>query len=139
MNKNEIQVLLKFIENNYRVDNFQEDGSTKTVGLWKANAPKRFAFNFIDLIKEMAERALEISEEKTHVLQWQPIETAPKDGTQVLLKENSEILVGFWDIVDFCERRRENIEWWNYGVAYVDASNFMPTLWAKLPEIKEML
>lgn len=65
---------------------------------------------------------------------WRPIETAPKDGTRVLLSEDEGRMVGaFWDIVDFDERRRCHVFWWTYDV-YVDDSNFQPTYWMPSPE-----
>ena len=65
-------------------------------------------------------------------MNWQPIETAPKDGTPVLLWDG-EIHEAFWDEIDFSEFRNESIMGWNYGVADIDSSNFRPTFWAELP------
>lgn len=65
-------------------------------------------------------------------MKWQPIETAPKDGTPILLWDG-EMHEGFWDEIDFSEFSNESIMGWNYGFADIDSSNFRPTFWAELP------
>lgn len=50
---------------------------------------------------------------------WQPIETAPKDGTSVLLWWNGSMFVGAWGTGE------ENKGWYS-GEDYVPATNWMP-------------
>ena len=57
---------------------------------------------------------------------WQPIKTAPKDGTEVLLSSSDGILVAFWSEVGgywATPRRKGEAEW-------VPA----PSHWMSLPE-----
>ena len=53
---------------------------------------------------------------------WQPIATAPKDGTQILLKGSNYIRTGYW---------AKRIESW--VIDMVSAPLTMPTLWMPLP------
>jgi hypothetical protein len=65
--------------------------------------------------------------------EWQPIETAPRDGTSVLLFDG-EIHEGFWDEVDFNEFSGTPVMSWNYGnLSWIDDTNFWPTHWMPLP------
>jgi len=66
--------------------------------------------------------------------EWQPIETAPRDGTGVLLFDN-EIHEGFWDELDYDEFRGAPITGWSYGaLSWIDDTNFSPTHWMPLPK-----
>lgn len=63
------------------------------------------------------------------VPQWQPIETAPKDGTWVLLYQGEHVFQGYWfNIIEGHER------WADHSASgcggYVEA---MPTHWMPLP------
>ena len=52
---------------------------------------------------------------------WQPIETAPKDGTEILVVEpDGEMYVAFWNIYESL---------WFYGVDLC-----VPTHWMPLPQ-----
>ena len=59
--------------------------------------------------------------------EWQPIETAPKDGTKVLFWHNGDIHLAWW---------RKNIlgqeGFGGYGWSYAEFS--MPTHWMPSPE-----
>jgi hypothetical protein len=60
------------------------------------------------------------------VPQWQPIETAPKDGTWVLVWSYSRVAVSF-----FCEKENEWCsDWQDYQEHY---NNESPTHWMPLP------
>ena len=92
-----------------------------------------------DLLDKVAGRSYTldgISDAVAAVHQWMPIETAPKDGTKILLFEPSEtrngecIFVGLWD-------ERRNPEWYDsqWKCAEYDAFNHEPTHWMPLPEV----
>lgn len=65
-------------------------------------------------------------------MEWQPIETAPKDGTRVLVAEeddNESIGVAYW----FCGSEDQDAGW--YSSACVDdVTMFYPTHWIPLPQ-----
>jgi hypothetical protein len=56
--------------------------------------------------------------------QWQPIKTAPKDGTWMLLSEQN-----FWHVV----RWSEEFKAWEDAESFMGPS-FKPTHWQPLPE-----
>ncbi len=64
---------------------------------------------------------------------WQPIETAPRDGTPVLIMVpllSNEPLIGCWNKV-FCEWQDQ----WNDALD--EGGNEVPTHWQPLPEPPE--
>lgn len=76
---------------------------------------------------------------------WQPIETAPKDGTRVLFYDPDSsglIYAGVWD-AKFCSEWPEGAEeavyrgaWTDYAVAsfaYEEHCEYSPTHWQPLP------
>lgn len=63
-------------------------------------------------------------------MEWQPIETAPKDGTHILLYSDQDVLEGYW-----CDGRKRFIE---TGYCFVGCgccadSLTPPTHWMPLP------
>ncbi len=53
---------------------------------------------------------------------WLPIETAPRDGTHILLCSHEGILIGFWNTLS------------NEGFTHdLDRGNYQPTHWMPLP------
>ena len=54
-------------------------------------------------------------------MEWQPIETAPKDGTRVLIFSVDEVVVAHYEGDMWCENEYDNL-WHN------------PTHWMPLPE-----
>jgi hypothetical protein len=64
-------------------------------------------------------------------MEWQPIETAPKD--REILLYGGDIHEGFWDELDFNEFSGTPIMGWNFGTADIDPTNFEPTHWMPLP------
>lgn len=64
--------------------------------------------------------------------EWQPIETAPKDGTNVLLvNRKGNMAVGLWNGRGVLEG------WWLRGGSYPDVffnDHHGPTHWMPLPE-----
>lgn len=58
-------------------------------------------------------------------MEWQPIETAPRDGTEVLLFDNGIYGLGWWALG----------EWRDFGDAGCAGSEaFAPTHWMPLPK-----
>jgi hypothetical protein len=59
--------------------------------------------------------------------EWQPIETAPKDGTEVL---------GAWYLPNICEWQFEPIKWrkGKFVVSWDFYDDIQPTNWMSLPE-----
>lgn len=60
--------------------------------------------------------------------EWQPIETAPKDGTHVLMYRRQDISEAWWQKKFI----GEGYEWGGTGWAYPDFAP--PTHWMPLPE-----
>ena len=69
-------------------------------------------------------------------IDWQPIETAPKDGTEILGVLGATIAVTYWDDKAYEWREKERIHggWaWNLDECeYMTA--WCPTHWMPLPE-----
>ena len=66
-------------------------------------------------------------------VEWQPIETAPKDGTPLLLASRSDVgpnytAVGVWD----CDSAEEGGQCWRDRI--FDADQLAPTHWMPLPD-----
>lgn len=61
-------------------------------------------------------------------MEWQPIETAPKDGTRILMYgiPGFEILIGFWNDYHIPEH-------WCYSEESLYKNNGNPTHWMPLP------
>lgn len=76
--------------------------------------------------------------------QWQPIETAPKDGTSILLLRDDEAVAGFWanesydDIYHwvFLNQTNPNVKFGIDGMVELNAFNAMrgPTHWKPITE-----
>jgi hypothetical protein len=66
--------------------------------------------------------------------EWQPIETAPKDGTLVDLWISSKVDEGVGQRVSdcFCDGVR-----WHDGCAFVEDEWYRPTHWMPLPTAPE--
>ena len=77
----------------------------------------------VRLLKEADERIAELEAER----QWQPISTAPKDGTEMLLMDELEqIFLGYWRLSKDC--------WDCDGES---PGNIEPTHWIPLPKRPE--
>ncbi len=65
---------------------------------------------------------------------WQPIETAPKDGTTILLNYSGmkAIRLGWWDDDRFAKKPHPFFAWPNCSKA--SARGNPPTHWMPLPE-----
>lgn len=66
--------------------------------------------------------------------QWQPIETAPKDGTKVLLLQKCADNVNYYAEAGWFRARRAGYDGWAY---YSDEIDITPTHWMKLPDPPE--
>lgn len=69
---------------------------------------------------------------------WQPIETAPKDGTQILVWEAGDVSVVAWERIKNCNGwqcfgdGRRAVEYMSdFGTDYLEAG--WPTHWMPLP------
>lgn len=61
------------------------------------------------------------------LLEWRPIDTAPRDGTRVHLSEGVLVHVGKW---------RGTKKWgrWQFETPGFQVANFDPTYWMPLPD-----
>ena len=66
---------------------------------------------------------------------WQPIETAPKDGTRILLWDTDEVVIAKWDDISMGGAEGWQIAVVNMlsGLKHYEAA-FNPTHWMPLPE-----
>lgn len=65
--------------------------------------------------------------------EWQPIETAPKDGSRILLLRRQQIVCGYW-------RRNWGEPYWAHDAHVVDDARwFPPTHWMPLPDPPDAL
>lgn len=64
---------------------------------------------------------------------WLPIETAPKDGSEILLTDGSTVCAGFWDDAAGC--RRADAGWFEEcdRAALINAKNLAATHWQSMP------
>lgn len=67
-------------------------------------------------------------------MDWQPIETAPKDGRKILLSFDGSVTVGYWDINEYNKKPKP---FWNHsehwrGVAWTRACQ--PKYWMQIKE-----
>lgn len=81
--------------------------------------------------------------------EWQPIETAPKDGRKLLLAAGKEIIIGDWmpdkrkewkemrtgtETEETIIRRLEEVDYSGWHISGTDYSLFPATHWMPLPE-----
>jgi hypothetical protein len=66
---------------------------------------------------------------------WQPIETAPKDGTRILLWDTDEVVIAKWDDISTGGAKGWQIAVVNMhsNLNYYEAA-YNPTHWMPLPE-----
>ena len=66
-------------------------------------------------------------------MKWQPIETAPKDGTRFLISNGVDIGFGFWG--SFITRGKSVDGWCEENAGYDgDSGESYGTHWMRLPE-----
>ena len=70
---------------------------------------------------------------------WQPIETAPKDGTRILAFMEGGIIETWWDDMSYGNPDREGMGEWDcvrlssHGCGCCAYTNTPPTRWMPLP------
>jgi hypothetical protein len=68
-------------------------------------------------------------------MEWQTIETAPKDGTRILLFDGADMYVAAWEDSSMSINETKN---WVYAVVSTDWNYYEvvynPTHWMPLPE-----
>lgn len=69
-------------------------------------------------------------------MEWQPIETAPKDGTKVILYNGNRAASAQWfDKFEKCENDQFPQTGWFEGISYgYHCFFYSPTHWIPLPE-----
>jgi hypothetical protein len=76
-----------------------------------------------------APRRLTMLSDEMRASQWQPIETAPKDGTEILLGHSEAVFSGWWS------KNTDEGEGWTSGQTniYEDYVAYPATHWMPLP------
>lgn len=64
--------------------------------------------------------------------EWQPIETAPKDGTEILVWMGARILLARWDAETYHKRPRPH--WSSFVMGRTWSRDNQPTHWVPLPD-----
>lgn len=72
------------------------------------------------------------------ISEWQPIETAPKDGTQVLLYEVDEDGLEIIFVGEYQSSRDEDCYGSKWTCTEYDAFNHYPTHWMPLPKAPKL-
>jgi hypothetical protein len=109
----------------------------KTEWVQETAKPHELGMHRADVLKQ---RIQEASPQRT----WEPVETAPKDGTDVLLMymhiDTQVVHNGFWIGASDADDESE-IGWWSYDyseVTRIKLDDWMnPTHWLPLPKLKE--
>lgn len=65
--------------------------------------------------------------------EWKPIETAPRDGTEVILHDRGTVGSGFWSKSDGAYRADDGWFWEMDRGDLLIARNCSPTEWMPLP------
>lgn len=79
---------------------------------------------------------VEQAAEMLRSMEWRPIETAPKDGTPVILYVDDICIEGYWGVVDYDEINRPLCFWTYAGNAELYEN---PTHWMPLPAGPEVV
>lgn len=68
-------------------------------------------------------------------MKWQPIETAPKDGTDILCSFSGAVSIAFWDVKApdeyYYNQRSKTPQWLSHEGSYLGEE---PTHWMPLPK-----
>ena len=68
------------------------------------------------------------------LLEWQPIETAPKDGTRLILLRGKGVVCGYWNDDKYIQKSQP---YWSHDQERIwgvrDAKTNQPTHWMPLP------
>lgn len=79
--------------------------------------------------------------ERHLAMKWQPIETAPKDGTSIILRCGSRVTVGDWispEMVPNWEGDDFEAHWQSWDGGFIANSEHDATQWMPLPEPTEV-
>lgn len=66
-------------------------------------------------------------------MDWQPIETAPKDGSEIILGGQGWVSAGFWSDGEECKRAEAGWFFEDDRASLLIARNANPTHWMPLP------
>jgi hypothetical protein len=64
---------------------------------------------------------------------WQPIDTAPKDGTEILLLTGHGMKIGAWYDDFYSKKPKPYWTWWDYSKIIMRRNQ--PTHWQPLPKM----
>jgi uncharacterized protein DUF551 len=72
------------------------------------------------------------------MIDWQPIETAPRDGTNIMLYYPLKEVNESWEGIVFCYWNKWENNWvWSGRARRTFSRGFQPTHWMPLPEPPE--
>ncbi|SEE52712.1 DUF551 domain-containing protein [Bradyrhizobium lablabi] len=92
------------------------------------------AIELIDTLTKQRDDAEYRVQELTKALEWQPIETAPKDGTNVLLADHEIVCTGFWASLNYAGTGAYSYTGWIAHFGSVQSTRQpSPTHWMPLP------
>lgn len=64
---------------------------------------------------------------------WQPIETAPKDGTRILVVNEKEIVIAYASDSVWVDKKKGELLGWCIFDCHSDTESIFPTHWMPLP------
>ena len=67
-------------------------------------------------------------------MSWQPVETAPKDGSDIILLIEDVAIQAYWDKSKYARPGWQPITLSSHGCGCCSSSNEDPTHWMPLPE-----
>lgn len=122
------------------IDAISKELRDKAERIAELEAALRVAERRNEGLKYMIDQA-KIDAQETAEMQWQPIETAPKDATSILVMDNDQLWPG-GEADDCWSGNTAVAEWWGEGsgwICYMDAPenpplHFEPTHWMPLPQ-----
>jgi hypothetical protein len=87
--------------------------------------------------EKMAENELQAENEKLKSsMEWQPIETAPKDGSLILCGNKMEIAIASWSTSAWVSKKQDDGSYgaWLVFDARSDSETISPSHWMPLPD-----
>lgn len=93
------------------------------LGALDSQAACDYIYELIDAFPDLlAALVLRAGEQTTEETRWQPIETAPKDGTLVLVFDEGLMVVSHW----FDDEVNGKSGWWDSGIMEPPPQSWMP-------------